>query len=848
MKPLRQFTIISSLPDSLKPLRELAGNLWSSWDHEAINLFRHLDSDLWELTYHNPVALLGTIPQERLEAASKDEEFLADLDAVYGKFKAYIAAPSWFGTSFSKNGVKDTCIAYFSAEFGITECLSFYAGGLGVLAGDHLKSSSDLGLPLVGVGLLYQHSYCHQELTADGWQMESYPRSDFRNMPVQLERHVDGSPVMITVDYPEGRAYAQVWRAQVGRVALYLLDTDIPENTEPDLRNITDYLYGGDSRTRIRQEMLLGIGGYRALAELGISPTVCHINEGHSAFLAVERIRQLMEEQNLTFHEAREATVTGNIFTTHTPVPAGIDIFPPDLVDSHLSAYYPALGISREEFLALGRDNPSDPDSSFSMGVLALHLSAYCNGVSQMHGKVSRGMWKHIWEGLPEDEVPIQSITNGIHMASWVSGDMQDLLKRYLEVDSIDRALTDSPAGSQIDRIPETELLPTHERCRERLVTFARQRLKQQLMRSAASEYGVEGLDDILDPRALTIGFARRFATYKRAALLFRNLDRLDSILNNLDRPVQIIFAGKAHPHDHEGKLLIQQIYQTASRDDRFRHKIIFIENYDICVGRHLVQGVDVWLNTPLPPLEASGTSGMKAAANGVLNLSVPDGWWAEGHQLGGGWTIGQGEVYEDLEYQNEVEANALYDRLEKEVVPMFYERGTDGIPSRWVAEMKTAIRNLSPIFNTKRMVSEYAERFYFSAHKRWYQSNQGSARRGKALGRWRARLQKHWQEIRVNRIVDNLSTESQLGENLWVKAQIYLGAISPQEVSVQLHHGSLDSNGNISNGEKVVMNSASEVGDGTYLFEGPIAAPETGLHGYTVQILPQYTNLNGLL
>jgi len=843
MKPLRRFTVLPSLPEPLKPLYELASNLWWTWGHEAIDLFHHLDSELWETAYHNPVYMLGIISQRRLEEAAKNDAFVAHLNVVYRKFKEYISAPSWFHQNFGGTGLDDICVAYFSAEFGLTECLPLYAGGLGILSGDHLKSTSYLGLPLVGVGLLYQHGYFRQSLTSGGWQIESYPPNDFYNMPIQLEREADGSPVKISVDYPMGTAYAQVWRIQVGRIPLYLLDTNIPENTIPELREITDYLYGGDLKTRIHQEMLLGIGGYRALIKLGIRPTVCHMNEGHSAFLAIERIHQAMVEQGLRFDEAREATVAGNIFTTHTPVPAGIHVFPPELVDSYFSSYYPVLGLSREDFLALGRENPQDHGSGFSMAVLALRLSAYCNGVSRVHGKVSRSMWKHLWKGLPEDEVPIQSITNGIHTRSWVSGDMQSLFDRYLGPRWIE-SLTDQSVWTQVDRIPSTELWRTHERRRERLVAFARQKLAQQLIRVGASPAEIRATEEILNPEALTIGFARRFATYKRATLLFRHPERLAQILNHPNRPVQIIFAGKAHPHDHQGKLLIQQVCQMATQD-RFRYKIVFIEDYDMCVARYLVQGVDVWLNTPLPPLEASGTSGMKVAANGGLNFSVLDGWWAEGAQIDGSWTIGRGEVYTDREYQDEVEANATYDILEKEVIPEFYDRGRDGLPHRWVNRMKLSLRHLSPFFNTKRMVAEYAEQFYFPAHKRWRRLNQELVQRGKALAAWKSHLRQHWSEIRLDRIEDNPVTEFQLGEKLWVRAHIHLGALSPKDVAVQLYHGLLDSNSEIPTGEAVAMDCTSETVGGTCLFEGAVSSPTTGLHGYTLRILPHHEDLN---
>lgn len=862
IKPRRQFTIVPTLPEPLEPLREIALNLWWSWEHEAINLFRHLDAALWEETYHNPVYMLGIIPQQQLEAAAKDEAFLTHLGVVHRKFREYITAPSWYadlnkGTKPSGFHPEETvlddsaqspaplCIAYFSAEFGITECLPLYSGGLGLLAGDHLKSTSYLGLPFVGVGLLYQHGYFRQRLTADGWQMAEYPANDFYNMPIQLVRHANDTPMTVTVDYPRGTALAQIWRAEVGRIPLYLLDTNIEANGDEVLRNITSYLYGGDLKKRIEQEMLLGIGGYRALIELGIHPTVCHMNEGHSAFMAIERIRQLMETEHLTFDEAREASAAGNVFTTHTPVPAGIDLFPSELVDNYLNGYYDSLGITRDQFLALGRENPNDRDAQFSMPILALRLSAMSNGVSQIHGDTSRRMWKNVWPNLPQDEIPIRSITNGIHIRSWVSNDMQSLFDRYLGTRWIQNLVDDQSTWTQIDQIPEVELWRTHERRRERLIAFARQRFKRQQVRIGASPAEIEATDDILDPSALTIGFARRFVTYKRAALLFHNPDRLAQLINQPDQPVQFIFAGKAHPDDHAGKELIQKICKYIAQD-RFRPNFIFIEDYDICVARYLVQGVDVWLNTPTPPSEASGTSGMKVAANGGLNFSISDGWWAEAHHPGGGWTIGQGEIYDDQAYQNEVDAKAIYDTLEKEIIPLFYDRNRrhDTIPRGWVNQMKHAMRNLAPVFNTKRMVSQYAEQLYLPTHQRWSHLNSDAASRAKALAHWRAKLRGQWAEIRIERIEDNRTPEIEVDTQMPITADIQLGACSPDDITVQIYHGPLNPQKEITNPNTTPMQCAEQIDDATYRFEGVITSSHTGLHGYTVRILPQHPDL----
>ncbi len=844
MKPLRQFAIIPSLPIELEPLRELALNLWWTWDYEAIRLFRHLDTELWEKTYHNPIHTLGIMPQDRLDALARDEAFLAHLDLVVRKFRDYMTAASPYEKNLRDTSLDNLSIAYFSAEFGLAECLPIYSGGLGILAGDYLKSASYLGLPMVGVGLLYQHGYFRQILTSDGWQMADYPPNDFYNMPIQLERQEDGSPVVVEVDYPEGKAYAQIWRIQIGRIPLYLLDTNIPDNSHPGLRHITNYLYGGDEKTRIKQEILLGVGGFRALIELGIRPTVCHMNEGHAAFLAIERIRHLMEERGLTFEEARAATTAGNVFTTHTPVPAGIDWFPPGLVDYYFGEYYSSLGISRENFLALGRDNLADGDSEFSTTVLALRLSAYSNGVSKIHGKVSRGMWNHLWPGLPADEVPIRSITNGTHIRSWVAVDMQSVFERYLGPGWIQNLVDEKSVWTQVDDIPNVELWRTHEHHRERLVAFARQKLRRQLIRSKASAAEIKNASEILNPEILTIGFARRFPTYKRATLLFQNPERLEKILNHPERPVQIIFSGKAHPHDYEGKLLIQEICKFAAQD-RFRHRIVFIENYDICVARYLVAGVDVWLNNPLPPQEASGTSGMKVAVNGGLNLSILDGWWAEAQPFGGGWTIGEGEVYDDRKFQDQVEAEAIYDILEKEIAPLFYDRGSDTIPHRWVGQMKLAMRNLAPIFNTKRMISEYANQFYFPVHQRWDQLNRDDLQRGRALAHWKRHLQEHWPRIRIKGVEDEPVSEIGVGEKLTVKSYVDLAALSPDDVSVQIYHGALNEDGEISVEGTIPMESRGQLHDGTHLFEGKISSDKTGLHGYTVRVLPRHDDLH---
>ena len=841
MQPIRTFTIVPSLPAKLERLRELAYNLWWCWNLEAIDLFRRLDRELWEESGHNPVLMLGTIKQERLEEAAEDDGFLAHLERIAQQYDRYINSQNtWYKKAHGAPG--KPCIAYFSAEFGLTDCMPIYAGGMAVLAGDHLKSASDLGLPLMGVGLLYQEGYFRQYLNTDGWQQELYPQNDFYNMPVQLEQEEDGTPVTVQVDYPGRKVTAQVWRAQVGRVPLFLLDTNIPANSRQD-QDITDELYGGDLEMRIKQEIMLGIGGLRALEALGMRPTVCHMNEGHSAFLALERIRILVEEQGLSFAEAREAATAGNVFTTHTPVPAGIDRFPPELMDKYFSAYYSELGLSREEFLALGRANPADNGEPFSMAVLALRLAAHTNGVSRLHGRVARKMWQSLWPGVPEDEVPITSITNGVHIPSWISFDMAGLYDRYLGPRWLAHQ-ADQTVWGRVDEIPDEELWRTHERRRERLVAVVRRRLSEQLEKRGAPLSEVERASEVLDPAALTIGFARRFATYKRATLILRDPDRLASILNDKDHPVQIIFAGKAHPQDNPGKELIQQIIHLARREE-FRRRIVFIEDYDMSIARYLVQGADVWLSTPLRPREASGTSGMKAAANGVINVSTLDGWWDEAYEPDTGWAIGRGELYEDLNYQNDIESRAIYGILEKEIVPLFYDRNSNGLPHKWIARMKAAMRTICPIFNTNRMVREYAERFYLPAAQRYRHLAEDGMARAKALAQWKSHLHEHWPEIQVDNVEAEVPAELKVGAELQVRAQVNLGALDPRDVTVQLYYGPLDTRGEIPKGEVISMKWVESNGDGSHVFVGAIPCRTSGRYGYALRILPHHEDLS---
>jgi len=835
MRPLRTFIISPSLPERLTALKEIAYNLRWSWNGDARDIFRRLDAKLWEQCYHNPVALLGKVDQDRLAEVEADESFLAHLDRVHNDLEDYLHKEGWWPRTYGR--ADGPQVAYFCAEYGINECLPIYSGGLGVLAGDHLKSASELDIPLVGVGLLYQQGYFRQRLNADGWQLELFPRNDFHNMPVQLVRTSHGDPLTVEIDMADHKTKAQTWKIQVGRVPLYLLDTNIASNS-PEDRQITAQLYGGDQEMRIRQEIVLSIGGVRMLTALGLAPKVFHINEGHSAFLALERIRILMAEKQATFDEAREAVVASNIFTTHTPVPAGNDAFEARLLEKYFGNYWTQLGLDRDTFLGLGRQEPENPDEPLSLTVLALRLSAHRNGVSQLHGQVSRKLWTSVWPGVPAEEVPIASITNGIHTRSWLSDEMAALYDRYLGPGWHEKP-ADSTAWKGVENIPDTELWRTHARRRERLVAFARRRLHDQLAQHGASASELDAASEVLDPEALTIGFARRFATYKRANLILHDVERLSRLVNNPQRKVQILFAGKAHPQDTPGKELVRQIVHLSRREE-FNRSLVFLQDYDVNVARYLVQGVDVWLNTPLRPMEASGTSGMKVAANGGLNLSVLDGWWAEGYDRDVGWAIGSGESYDDLDYQNKVESQALYDLLEKEIVPLFYDRGPDNLPRGWIAKMKAAMGRLAPVFNTNRMVRQYAENFYVAAAGSWDELVKDDMAEARRLSAWTRRLRENFDEVRLESVTDNVDANggARVGRGFRVEAVVHLGQLAPQDVSVELFFGPLDADGQLSQGQAVQMEKVEEQdGRAKYAVEAP--CQRSGMSGYTVRILP---------
>jgi starch phosphorylase len=845
----RTFVVRPSLPTALKPLDAIARNLWWCWHPPAVDLFHRIDRDLWHELNHNPLALLGRVSQAQLEALALDEGFLAQLAEVQRALQAYLEAPGWFlrhaaqgtprpGHATPAESWPHQRIAYFSAEFGLSEGVPIYSGGLGVLAGDHLKSASDLGIPLVAVGLLYREVF-HQYLNADGWQQEVHPETDVSLLPVSLQRRPDGQPLTVEVDLPGRRLHARVWRLEVGRVPLLLLDTNLKENA-PEDQKITDRLYGGDLDMRLRQEILLGIGGLRALHALDLAPAVCHMNEGHAGFLALERTRRIMAERKLSFDVAREISAAGNAFTTHTPVPAGNDRFPPELMDRYFGAYREELGLSRDEFLALGREEPRDGLEYFCMTVLALKLAAKANGVARLHGAVSRSMWKRVYPGVPVNEVPIGSVTNGVHQRSFLSPDMRRLFDSYLGPKWVTDP--DDPAVWQrVERIPAEELWRAHERCRERMIAFARDRLQKQVARRGGGQREVAEAREALDPKALTLGFARRFASYKRATLLLRDPERLHKILNNPHRPVQLVFSGKAHQKDEPGKEIIRKVVHLAGMPE-FRHKIVFIEDYDMNVARYLVQGVDVWLNNPVRPLEASGTSGMKSVVNGGIHMSVLDGWWAEAYEPAVGWAIGNGEEYSDREAAEKIEADAMYHLLESEVVPLFYDRSKDGLPRGWIEKMRASISRLGPVYNTHRMVREYFETAYGPLIQRLGVLTAKHDQRAKDVAAYRRRVTHEWPRVAV-RGVEASADEVTVGQPLRVRADVALGALRPDEVDVQLVHGPVDARGEIGEGQVVSMTADGARAD-SHGFVASVSSAHSGRFGYGVRVVPRNEDL----
>ncbi len=838
MPTFQIYNVIPTLPAVLEPLREMTFNLWWTWEPSARRLFRHLDPDLWNRTNHNPVRMLQLSRQARLEELAQDKSFLRELKEVHDAFRNYLARQDTYGKTGAGAAIKRP-VAYFSAEFGFHEAIPNYSGGLGILAGDHCKSASDLDLNFVAVGLLYRHGYFRQEIDKDGAQHAVSLNQNFHHLPIR-EVQRDGAGLLISVRILDREVFAKVWQLPVGRIDLFLLDTDIPENNAED-RLITAELYGGDQEMRMRQEIVLGIGGVKALKALGIDPEVFHMNEGHSAFLALERIRRKVVEKKLEFYSALQIVASANIFTTHTPVPAGNDSFPREMMREYFGDFAKELGIPFDELFSFGqtRVDRSDP---FSMTILALRMSRHSNGVSKLHGEVSRSLWRDVWNGVPVHEVPITSVTNGIHTKTWMAPEFSALYRKYLG--EWEEHITEPDFWRGVIDIPDAQLWETHQQLKHRLVEFVRERVRIRRERIGDSPEAIRNVNRILDPEVLTIGFARRFATYKRGALLFSDKERLKRLLNDTTRPVQFIFAGKAHPRDEGGRALIQEVYRF-SREAGFENRVVFLEDYDSYIARRLVQGVDLWLNNPLRPMEASGTSGMKCAPNGGINLSVLDGWWHEGFNGNNGWAIAAEISDGTVEFQSAVDANSLYQLLENQIIPLYYAKPDGKLPLAWLQLMRESIRSVTPVFNTHRMVKEYTERLYIPAARSHENFAQNGCEPATQLSQWKARMRKDWPQVRIHDVqVGNKDRQNILvGESLQVSAHVYLGDVDPNHVRVEAYHGEAD-NGGIKNPSVSVLNASGRNGDGSYLYQGSVPASESGAYGFSVRVVPTHPHL----
>jgi starch phosphorylase len=848
VRAIRRFTVRTVLPQPIAALAELASNLRWSWHPPTLELFASLSPERWEAARRDPIALLGAFSPEELDAFAADAQFVARVEAAAADLHAYLTEPRWYQSLASPEAPTPEAIAYFSPEFGITAVLPQYSGGLGILAGDHLKSASDLGVPIIGVGLLYQYGYFKQSLTRDGWQHEEYPVLDPNELPISLLREADGTPAVVTVDLPGGRALtAHVWKAQVGRVPLLMLDSTYEGNDEV-ARAVTDRLYGGTSEHRLHQEMLLGIGGVRALrlwARLtnGPRPEVYHTNEGHAGFLSLERIRELIGA-GLSFDEALETVRSATVFTTHTPVPAGIDRFGRDLIVSHFGGDSALAGLPVERVLALGAESyPGGDPTVFNMAIMGLRLAARANGVSQLHGEVSREMFEGLWPGFDAPEIPITSITNGVHAPTWVDHRMIELAEKYIGP----QITQEAKAWEEIDKVPAKELWAVRRQLRSDLVDDARRRVRASWIKRGASRAELGWVDDILDPDVLTIGFARRVPTYKRLTLMLRDPNRLKALLLHPTRPIQLVIAGKSHPADETGKRLIQQMVQFAD-DPAVRGRIVFLPNYDIAMAQTLYPGCDVWLNNPLRPFEACGTSGMKSALNGGLNLSILDGWWDEWYDGENGWAIPTADGVQNPDHRDDLEAAALYELLENEVAPRFYGRDGDGLPQRWLEMVRHTFSSLGPKVLASRMVADYVRQLYLPAAGSGRVTTPDVAHE---LAEFKARVRSSWAGVRVEHVDSSgVSDSPQVGDELQVRAVVSLDGLAPSDVQVQVVHGRVSPADTIT--DSVIQplhfvaaaGAADGHGEGRYVFEGILKLRRTGPFGYTVRILPSHDGL----
>ena len=836
-----KITVNPQLPKRIEKLSEISNNLWWSWNTEFLRLFKKIDKDLWETCEKNPVKFLKQVSQERLEAVATNAEFLKEYDRLAKEFNDYVTSKNtWFANKYPEN--KNDLIAYFSAEYGLDQTIPIYSGGLGILSGDHLKSASDLGIPLVAVGLLYKNGYFHQKINGYGDQETEYNNIELSNLPINPVKDENGEELKIYVKFENRKVYLKVWQINVGRIKLYLLDSDIDENS-PEDRETTLRLYGGDQDMRIRQEIILGMGGTNLLTRaLGLNPTVYHMNEGHSAFLILELIKNIIREKKVSFEVAKDIASSKTVFTTHTPVPAGNDIFPIALVEKYFKEFWPRLNLDREEFLKLGMKPSTELEPGFNMGILALKVAGKKNGVSKLHGAVSRELFGDVWPEIAANESPITYVTNGIHTCSWLAPSLKELYNKYLIPYWQDNIFKDE-VWENINNIPNQELWGIHQQRKQKLLEIVKENTTNRLRRSGYSYEEINDITSKLNPNALTIGFARRFATYKRATLIFKDLERITQILNNSEKPVQLIFAGKAHPADKEGQDLIKRIHEISMMP-QFKGKIFLLENYNIAMSRYLVSGVDVWLNNPRRPMEASGTSGQKASVNGVINFSVLDGWWAEGYNQENGWTIGTNAEFTSYEEQDIADSQSMYHTLEEKIIPTYYEKDENGISEKWMEIMKNSITSTGGKYSTSRMLVDYTNNLYMplcNLTKKYYENVDNVAE----FNLWKKNLYTNWKDIKITQKNNLNNITMDAGNNIEVKCEVQLPNIDVDNITAQCYYGKILDNGIVENVSIIPMKlTSSDEENKIYEYTTKIELKTGGNYGYTFRVMPKHEML----
>ena len=840
MYVFNKITVNPQLPKNINRLQEIANNLWWSWNSEFLRLFKKMDNDLWETVEKNPVKFLKRVSQERLAMAANDDKFVKEYNKVVRNFDDYMTSKdTWFNKTYPNN--KNDLIAYFSAEYGLDETIPIYSGGLGILSGDHLKSASDLGIPLVGVGLLYKNGYFHQKIEGYGVQVSEYRDLDLETLPINPVKNEKGEELIIYVKFPKRKLYLKVWEINVGRVKLYLLDSDIEQNN-PEDRDVTLRLYGGDQEMRIRQEIVLGMSGVELLKVLGLKPTIYHMNEGHSAFLTFELMKNIIEEKNVSFEVAKDITSAKTVFTTHTPVPAGNDIFPVSLVEKYFKDFWKFLGLEKNEFLELGMKPGDETQDKFNMGILALKIAGKKNGVSKLHGAVSRELFGEVWPNIAANESPITYVTNGIHTCSWLAPKLKELYNEYLTTPTTpywqDKIYLDE-TWKRIRNIPNEKLWGVHLERKEKLIEIIKENTTERLRRAGVSYEEIREITSGINSNDLIIGFARRFATYKRATLIFNDLERITQILNDSERPVRLVFAGKAHPADKQGQDLIKYIHELSMKP-QFKGKIFLLENYNIAMSRYLVSGVDVWLNTPRRPMEASGTSGQKASVNGVINFSVLDGWWAEGYDQTNGWSIGTNEEYVSYQEQDIADSQSIYRTLENKIIPMFYDRNENGISEKWLDTMKNSIITTGGKYSTARMLVDYTNNLYIPLIN-LTDEHFSELEQAVEYTTWKGELYKNWKNITIEQEDNPENINIDAGESIEVRCNVTIPNLNKEDIRVEVYCGKVSEEGRVEDVLIVPMKLVREEEEyKRYHYTAKISLASGGNYGYTFRVMPQ--------